>query len=60
MVSEWVRIKEAAHLCGVSRDWLGDHRTDGAGPPFHLRGGKVIYNRAELEVWIASQRKERI
>lgn len=56
MSNDWISIKEAANLCGVSRQWLYDHRRDGLGPPRHKRAFKDIYLRREVLDWIERQR----
>ena len=57
MAYKWLRMKEVAYRCGISIDWLADHRADGKGPPYHMRAGKVCYDEAEIDAWIESQRR---
>lgn len=53
---EWLSVKAAADFCGVSRQFLFDHRKDGTGPQAHKRGRKFVYSKIELERWIESQK----
>jgi excisionase family DNA binding protein len=56
IVQDWITVKQAAALCGVSRAYLYRHRSDEHAPPHHRRGRKVLYNTDEVNEWIAGQR----
>lgn len=53
---QWLEIKEAADYCGISRQFLDEHRGDGIGPPCHQRGRKFIFCRRELDEWMKQKR----
>jgi hypothetical protein len=52
--------KAAASLLGVSASYLRKSRCEGAianrtpAPPFVRVGGRVLYRRSDLEIWVAS------
>ena len=51
---ELLSIDEAAEFLGLSRSNL---RTAGEGPPSFTLRGRVRYDRAALEVWVAAGRR---
>jgi predicted DNA-binding transcriptional regulator AlpA len=54
---DWMTTKQAAAFCGITRQFLWEHRDDGIGPPYHLRGAKLLYSKSELTAWINNQRR---
>ena len=54
---DWMTRKQAAYFLGVSGQFLWEHRNDGKGPPYHIRGAKILYSKPELIAWINSQRR---
>lgn len=53
---EFLTANETAALCGIGRQFLTNHRDDGFGPPYQIRGGRLGYLRQDVMSWINSQR----
>jgi predicted DNA-binding transcriptional regulator AlpA len=51
---------EAAAHIGKSASWLNKTRMTGTGPVYMKLGGSVRYDAADLETWMASQRRTAI
>jgi len=52
---EFMLTAETAALLRLSKRTLEKYRMTGAGgPPFVRIGGRVIYRRADLEIWLAA------
>jgi predicted site-specific integrase-resolvase len=50
--------KAQAERLGVTPKTLANWRVkDGKGPPFFKIGGKVLYDEAETEAWLAARRR---
>jgi Helix-turn-helix domain len=57
-VTVWPRYltnREAASFLHLSPRTLEKHRMFGIGPRFYKFGGKVIYDMADIEAWIAAR-----
>jgi predicted DNA-binding transcriptional regulator AlpA len=50
-------VEEAAHYLGVSVSWLNKSRCRGDGPPHHKIGRRVVYALADLDAFLAQQRR---
>jgi excisionase family DNA binding protein len=50
--------KAAAAYVGLAVQTLAEMRVSGESPPFHKIGRRVLYDRADLDAWLA-QRKRR-
>ncbi len=44
----------AARFIGMSASWLEKSRVRGDGPRFRKTGARVVYDKAELEMWRAA------
>ena len=49
--SSWLTTREAAAYLGLGKSTLEIWRMEGKGPQFTKAGGRVRYNRAELDAW---------
>ncbi|WP_417792790.1 helix-turn-helix transcriptional regulator [Terasakiella pusilla] len=49
-----LRVKDAATYCGLSASTLNKYRVTGQGPMFHKVGRVVLYDTADLELWLES------
>ncbi|MBU1222300.1 MAG: helix-turn-helix domain-containing protein [Gammaproteobacteria bacterium] len=49
--STWLSTVEAAAHLGMGKSTLEIWRMKGEGPPFTKAGGRVRYNRSELDAW---------
>lgn len=49
--SKWLNTVEAAQHLGLGKSTLEIWRMKGEGPPFTKAGGRVRYNRSELDAW---------
>ena len=49
--------KATADLIGLKPTTLAKWRIRGEGPPFHLVGRSVRYDRADIEAWLASRKR---
>jgi excisionase family DNA binding protein len=52
-----LRVREAADYLGVSVSYLNKLRCSGGGVAFSELGRAVVYNPADLEEWLAAQRR---
>lgn len=52
-----MRVRQAAQYCGVSKSLLDKLRCYGGGPAYMKLGASVIYNRGDLDVWLAANRR---
>ena len=53
----WLSAEEAAHMAGVTPQYLYRRRRDGLPPIYYRIGGwKVQYKRSDVEDWINSGR----
>jgi len=51
--------KQAAEIIGKSVWWLAQARKrKRRGPPFYRVGGRIVYQRSDLEAWYAGCRRE--
>lgn len=50
--------KELATLTGLSVAYFEKHRNDGKAPPITKLGGRVLYDEADVNAWLASNRQE--
>lgn len=50
--------KQAAGYIGVSLSWLDKSRLRGDGPAFLQIGGRVVYDVADLDAYLASCRRQ--
>lgn len=51
-----MRVRQAAEYCGLSKSFLDKARIYGGGPAFMRLGRSIIYNSADLDTWLASQK----
>lgn len=57
-VSRRLHRKHAATYLGTSLSWLDKSRLRGDGPVFIQIGGRVIYDTADLDSYLASRRRQ--
>jgi hypothetical protein len=57
--TSWLSTKAAAHHLGVSTQFLEIARHRGEGPPFVRVNRAIRYSRAELDKWLADDRRVR-
>jgi hypothetical protein len=57
MVEEVFDTKSAARHLGVSEAFLERKRCTGGGPAYVKLGARVTYRRADLDAWIAVNRR---
>ena len=50
--------KKSAEYLGVSLSWLDKSRLRGDGPPFLQIGGRIVYDTADLDAYLASCRRQ--
>jgi len=50
--------REAASYLGVSESYLNKTRVLGGGPAYFKLGRKVVYDRENLDAWLASHRRQ--
>ena len=55
MARKWIKTREACHHTGRSRSWFEKHRHE---LPHYRVGRTYLYDRDELDQWIASHRVE--
>ena len=53
---QWLPAREAAEYCALGFSTLAKLRLFGGGPAFSKVGAKVLYNRHDLDAWLASKR----
>jgi predicted DNA-binding transcriptional regulator AlpA len=46
----------AAARTGMAVKTLQNWRSRGVGPPYYKLGGRILYDEAELDAWLAQQR----
>jgi excisionase family DNA binding protein len=51
-----LRVAEAADYCGISKSSLDKMRVYGGGPVFIKVGKRVVYDRADLDAWLAGKK----
>lgn len=56
MSQNYLRTKDAATYIGVAKSTLEKLRLTGGGPVFAKLGRTVVYERADLDGWVASRR----
>ena len=54
---DYRRVKEAAVYVGLSKSSLDKFRCLGSGPAYSKVGRAVIYATADLDAWLAAQRR---
>jgi predicted DNA-binding transcriptional regulator AlpA len=55
-VTQFLNVREAAALVGVSASLLNLMRVRGDGPPFIKFGGRVLYDREDLLEYAATRK----
>jgi predicted site-specific integrase-resolvase len=58
MENIFVKTKEAADFLQISHKTMEKWRVVGGGPRYFKAGGRVLYNKAELEAWILGRSHE--
>lgn len=53
--AELLNTKSASALLGVSKSYLDKKRVAGGGPKFFKVGRRVLYDRRDLELWLAGR-----
>lgn len=48
----------AARIRGIAPATLRAWRSEGRGPAYHRRGGRIYYTARDLDAWLAAQRIE--
>ena len=56
--SPYLTISEAAAYLRIAMPTLRSWRARGQGPPSLLAGGRVLYDSAELDAWLRSEREK--
>ena len=51
-------VDQAAQRLGLSTSWLNKARISGGGPPYLKLGRRVLYDRSDLDVWMAARRRQ--
>jgi predicted DNA-binding transcriptional regulator AlpA len=49
-----VGVEDAAHITGLSVNWLNQLRSKGAGPRYLKVGRRALYLVADLEAWLTA------
>jgi hypothetical protein len=52
-----LRVTEAANFLSLSASFLNKLRVTGGGPIFRKIGRAVVYDPADLEIWLANRRR---
>jgi len=52
----YVRTKDAAYYVGLSKSTLEKMRLTGGGPEYSALGRVIVYQVADLDLWIASKK----
>ena len=52
-----MNVDEAAHFLKCSASYLNKLRLVGGGPTFVKMGAKVVYDPADLSVWVESRKR---
>jgi hypothetical protein len=55
-----IHRKSAAEHLGVSLSWLDKSRMTGTGPVYIEIGGRVLYDTADLDAYLAAHRKHSV
>ena len=56
--SRYLRTIGAAEYIGLAKSTLEKLRLTGGGPVFSSLGRTVVYDRVDLDAWVASRRRE--
>jgi hypothetical protein len=51
-----LNVAQAAAYTGISKSSLDKRRVYGNGPLFIKAGARVMYDRADLDVWLSAQK----
>jgi predicted DNA-binding transcriptional regulator AlpA len=51
-----LNVSEAAAYTGISKSSLNKRRVYGDGPLFIKVGSRVVYDRADLDAWLAARK----
>ena len=54
---EALRVIEAARYTGFSKSSLDKLRVYGGGPTYAKLGARVVYDRSDLDAWIAERKR---
>lgn len=54
---KFLTAKDAASLMGLATQTLAKYRVTGESPPHHKIGRKIVYDREQLEAWMAERRR---
>jgi predicted DNA-binding transcriptional regulator AlpA len=49
--------RAAAERIGLSDKTLNNWRSLGTGPPYFKLGGRIVYDDAEVDAWLAARRR---
>lgn len=49
--------RSAAERMGIRGKTLANWRSLGGGPPFYKVGGRIVYDHAEIDAWLATKRR---
>ena len=52
-----LNARRAAEYCGVSKSFLDKARCTGYGAPLHKIGRRCLYDAADLNAWLAEQKR---
>ncbi len=52
-MSDLVTRAEAAKILGKSKSWLQWAAREGKGPPYQVIGGRYLYPRRDVELWLS-------
>ena len=58
MNANYIRTSQAAEYIGLAKSTLEKLRLTGGGPVFSKLGRTVVYDRTDLDAWVASRRRE--
>ena len=56
--SRYLRTTGAAEYIGLTKSTLEKLRLTGGGPVFSKLGRTVVYDRTDLDAWVASRRRQ--
>ena len=51
-----LNVTQAAAYTGISKSTLDKRRVYGGGPEYFKIGARVVYNRADLDAWLAPRK----
>jgi excisionase family DNA binding protein len=57
IIAHNLNVSEAARYTGLSEAFLNRLRCTGGGCPFYKVGTRILYNRSDLDSWLASRRR---